>query len=82
MARENGIIDAIDNAIKQPDTPEWGRVLLLCVRDDHVLLRNHLRESEQSKENTRGIALKVASAVAIAAVMYALSCIIPTVFTP
>ena len=80
MARENGIVKAIDEAIKEPDTPEWGRVLLLCVRDDHVLLHTHVAEHELRKEASRKVLQGVLTTIAIGVVMYTLSCVLPTVF--
>lgn len=80
MPRENGIVQAIDEAIREPDTPEWGRVLLLCVRDDHVLLRTHVTEHEAHKEISRKVAQGVLTAIAIGAAMYVLSCVLPAVF--
>jgi hypothetical protein len=80
MPRENGIVEAIDTAIKAPSTPEWGRVLLLCVRDDHTLLHEHIREHNRQQEGVRRVSIGVLTAIAIGAAMYVLSCVLPVVF--
>ena len=42
MADGNGVLKAIDEAIKDEATPTWGRAILLAWRDDHVKLVQHL----------------------------------------
>jgi len=46
----NNILEDINHALDAPETPTWGRVLLRCYRDDHILLHQHLQQHAQTQD--------------------------------
>ncbi len=73
MGEENGIIEIIDTALKDPRTPKWGRALLLVQRDDHVRLREHLNQHARHQMLADYVTRVLAAALAMALLAWLLS---------
>jgi hypothetical protein len=82
MADGNGVLKAIDEAIKDEATPTWGRAILLAWRDDHVKLVQHLGWHSRLASGAAKVGVSVASALALIVVLWLLSGRLPSVFAP
>lgn len=76
----NGILQAIDTAIKDPSTPEWGRIMLLCIRDDHAVLHEHIAEHQHTQALLNKILVGVLTVLCVALVTWLLTGRFPTIF--
>jgi hypothetical protein len=71
--RPNGIVKKIDAVLLDPDTPRWGIVILLCLRDDHTRLSEHLAEHSRWSAPARQILVSVLTAIAVAGATWLLA---------
>lgn len=67
--QENRILEQIDNALSDQDTPRWAVPILLLIRDDHVLLRDHVLQHQRWAGPLRQVALAVLVAIVVSTVM-------------
>lgn len=67
MEEQNGIVKKIDAALGDVDTPRWAVPILLCVRDDHGRLHDHLAEHGRWAAPARQILVSVLTALAVSA---------------
>lgn len=70
--RRNGILRQIDLALRADDTPRWAVPILLCLRDDHTLLHNHIAAHERYAAPLRQIAVSVLTTLLILAMSWLL----------
>lgn len=78
----NNILGKIDAALADEDTPTWAVPILLCIRDDHVLLREHLASHSAWITPARQIFVSVLTALAVALVIWIVAGRLPGVFGP
>ena len=78
----NGVLTRIEDAIKDDDTPRWAVAILLCIRDDHVTLTQHLAMHRNIEGFMAKVAVVVAGAVAVAGVLWLMAGRFPGVFSP
>jgi len=64
--RPNGIVKKIDAALGDAETPRWAIPILLCVRDDHTRLSDHLADHSRWSAPARQILVSVLTALAVA----------------
>jgi len=62
----NGIVKRIDAALADGETPLWAVPMLLCIRDDHTRLSQHLEEHARWSAPARQILVSVLTALAVA----------------
>ncbi len=77
---ENGILQTIDEAIKDEHTPTWGKAILLCQRDDHIRLREHLEWHARLGAVLNKVAVAVLCALGVSVVAWLLGGRFPAVF--
>lgn len=86
MTDDNTILAKIDAALQDDDTPRWAVPMLLCIRDDHVKLDDHLRKHTQRSESVWGparqIAVSVVTALVVVLALWFLAGRFPQVFMP
>ena len=79
MADNNGILKRIDDALESPETPGYMVPVLLCIRDDHVRLGEHLDWHSRLNGEAGKILVGVLSALALMLVVWLLSARFPWV---
>lgn len=62
------VMDRLDACLNDAETPAWGRVLLIILRDNHRELYRHLAWHETNARRVVGIVTPVSAAVIIAVV--------------
>ena len=68
--RQNGIIKKIDVALGDGETPRWAIPILLCVRDDHTRLSDHLADHRAWAAPVRQVFVSVVTALVEGAAMW------------
>lgn len=82
MADDNGIIEKIDAALRDDETPRWAMPILLCIRDDHTRLHAHLAGHRTWSGPARQIAVSVVMALVVAMALWLAAGRLPAVFGP
>lgn len=82
MDDENKFLGIIDAALRDEGTPRWAVPILLCIRDDHVRLREHLASHRRWTAPVGQILVGVATAVAVALTFWILSGRLPGILGP
>lgn len=78
----NNILTDIDMALRAADTPRWAIPVLLCIRDDHVKLHNHLVAHRRWSAPMAQVLVSVATAVIVALTLWFLAGRLPAIFSP
>lgn len=74
------IVKEIETALHSGETPQWGKVLLLCMRDNHISLHQHLDEHSRRSDWIRKLELSILSVIAIVLVLWLLAGRFPHIF--
>ncbi len=82
MDDTNNILAKIDSALRDDGTPRWAIPVLLCIRDDHVKLHEHLVCHRRWSAPAAQVIVSVATAVAVALTVWLLAGRLPAVFGP
>lgn len=83
MADDNNhILDKIDGALRDPETPRWAVPMLLCQRDDHCKLVDHLAAHDVWSAPARQVLVSVLTAVTITLAVWLLAGRLPAIFGP
>jgi len=83
MADDNNhILEKIESALTDPETPTWGRVVLLCIQADHKKLIDHLASHSRWSDPARQVLVSVATALAVALAIWLAGGRLPAVFGP
>lgn len=82
MDDNNHILDKIDAALRDPETPRWAVPMLLCQRDDHTWLVTHLAAHRSWSDPARQVLVSVATALAVALAVWLAAGRLPAVFGP
>ncbi len=78
----NDIRDKLSAAISDLETPRWAVPILLCIRDDHELLHEHLAAHQIWVQRARQIIAAVVTALAVALALWCASGRFPQIFGP
>lgn len=65
MNNGSDILERINNVLADPATPPWGRVLLLCLRDDHRILHEHIRNHDRAVAAVNKVLISIIIAISI-----------------
>jgi len=76
----NDVLEKIDSALLDAETPRWAIPILLCIRDDHVTLRDHIACHHRRGVSLAQILTSVLTAIAIAISFWLLSGRWPLIF--
>lgn len=82
MPDDNHILERIETALTDADTPAWGRVVLLCIQSDHKRLMDHLAAHNNWSDPARQVLVSVATALAVALAVWLAAGRLPAVFGP
>lgn len=82
MDDTNHILDKIDSALRDAETPRWAIPMLLCIRDDHGRLHAHLASHRDWSQPVRQVLVSVATALAVALAIWLAAGRLPAVFGP
>ncbi len=82
MDDTNNILAKIDSALRDDETPRWAIPMLLCIRDDHVKLCEHLAEHRRWSAPLAQVMVSVMTALAVAAALWFAAGRLPHVFGP
>lgn len=81
MADDNNhILEKIESALTDPETPTWGRVVLLCIQADHKKLIDHLASHSRWSDPARQVLISVATALAVGLAAWFFAGRLPGVF--
>ncbi len=61
----NGIVEQLDAALRDEATPRWAVPVLLCLRDDHCKIRDHIAADEERRQPWRQAVWTVLTALAV-----------------
>jgi len=76
----NHILDTIDAALRDSETPRWAVPILLCQRDDHARLVAHLASHRSWSAPAQQILVSVATALAVALALWLAAGRLPAIF--
>lgn len=82
MDDTNNILPKIDAALRDAETPRWAIPVLLCIRDDHVRLHEHLAGHRRWAAPVTQILVSVVTALAVAVALWLAAGRLPAVFGP
>ena len=74
------IVSKIDAALRDEQTPRWAIPMLLCIRDDHRALHEHLRAHRQWADPIRQVAVSVATALVVVLTLWIAAGRLPQIF--
>jgi|GEM_PF-4994585 len=80
MDDTNNILARIDTALRDDETPRWAIPVLLCIRDDHVKLHEHLAGHRRWAAPASQILVSVATVLAVALISWLLAGRWPAIF--
>jgi hypothetical protein len=80
MEESNGIVSKIDAALRDKETPRWAIPMLLCIRDDHQALHEHLRAHRRWSDPIRQIAVSVVTALMVVLTLWVAAGRLPQIF--
>ena len=80
MADTNSILSKIDAALEDSDTPRWAVPVLLCIRNDHERLHDHLAAHRQWSQPARQILVSVLTALAVMLAAWIMAGSLPAIF--
>lgn len=76
----NNILEKLEAALSDPETPRWAIPVLLCIRDDHERLRAHLAQHGLWGGWVQHVVVNVLTAVTVAIVFWLLAGQLPAIF--
>jgi len=77
---DNNILEKIDSALRAEDTPRWAIPVLLCIRDDHVKLHEHLAGHQRWAAPATQVLVSVVTALAVAVALWLVAGRLPAIF--
>ncbi|WP_347242999.1 hypothetical protein [Thermogutta sp.] len=76
------ILAKIEASLDDPETPRWAIPMLLCIRDDHRRLNEHLATHNRWSVSATQILINVIIAISVAVTFWFLAGRLPAIFGP
>lgn len=82
MKDANNILEKIDYSLQMEETPHWIIPILLCIRDDHITLRDHLEAHARWSRPVSQMLFNAVTAAITAVALWFLAGRLPMIFNP